>query len=178
MTPRTTSSRLVDRAEIEQLYAEYGYAVHRRCQRILVSSAEADDAVQEVFIRVMRYGTPRGSGVILAWLYRIAERVCFDQLMKKRREGTSPEDTQTPDSTGEPTVRTDRESLHDAMVVLSRCRRSVQQTVLCYYVDQMTQDEVARALSCSRKTVRKRLARFAAIANQTFTGAPAMDGVG
>jgi RNA polymerase sigma-70 factor (ECF subfamily) len=77
---------------VRDLYERYGYAVHRRCLRLLGSSAEADDALQAVFVRVMRWGGLKQSEAPLPWLYRIADRVCFDQLKLRRRQA-SPEES-------------------------------------------------------------------------------------
>src|SRR5512140_3136464 len=55
--------------------------------RMLGSRAEADDAVQEAFLRLMRAGT-EGIDNIAGWLTTIIARVCLDMLRerKSRRE--------------------------------------------------------------------------------------------
>src|SRR5687768_16865893 len=56
--------------------------------RILGSQTEADDAVQETFLRLMRGGTG-GVDNFAGWLTTIVSRVCLDMLRerKSRREG-------------------------------------------------------------------------------------------
>jgi DNA-directed RNA polymerase specialized sigma24 family protein len=41
---------------IIQAYRQYGFLVLRRCRRILRDEAAGEDALQEVFVRLMRYG--------------------------------------------------------------------------------------------------------------------------
>src|SRR5215468_9134621 len=55
--------------------------------RMLGSQTEADDAVQETFLRVMRVGT-NGVDNFAGWLTTIVARVCLDMLRgrKSRRE--------------------------------------------------------------------------------------------
>ena len=44
----------MDAREIEHLYDRYGHVVYGRCLRLLGSSADAEEALQEVFLRAMK----------------------------------------------------------------------------------------------------------------------------
>lgn len=154
----------MDRDAVSALYAQYGFAVHRRCLRLLGSAAEADDAQQAVFMRVMRYGDTLRNEAPLPWLYRIADRVCFDRLRKRKREVVQ-EDPERGAPAEDP-VRPER--LSEVRRVLGQCPSRVQEVAVLYYVDEMTQDEVAATVGYSRKTVRLKLAEFLATARRVL----------
>jgi len=64
--------------------------LHVHCYRMLASYEEAEDAVQEVYLRAWRRrDTFEGGSLFRAWLYRIATNVCLDMLRQRSRRLTS-----------------------------------------------------------------------------------------
>src|SRR3979409_1883838 len=64
--------------------------LHVHCYRMLASFDEAEDAVQETFLRAWRArGGFGGSTLFRAWLYRIATNVCLDEQRRSSRRLTT-----------------------------------------------------------------------------------------
>jgi RNA polymerase sigma-70 factor (ECF subfamily) len=64
--------------------------LHVHCYRMLASFDEAEDAVQETFLRAWRgWDGFDKSSLFRAWLYRIATNVCLDVIRRTARQATT-----------------------------------------------------------------------------------------
>src|SRR6266581_8096595 len=75
-----------DAGKFEDLFERHRSELRSYCYRMLGSPFEADDAVQETFIRAWRgFEGFEGRAALRSWLYRIATNVCLDILSGRER---------------------------------------------------------------------------------------------
>jgi RNA polymerase sigma-70 factor (TIGR02960 family) len=77
----------VDEPAFSGLTERHRRELHVHCYRMLGSFEDAEDTVQETFLRAWRRReTFEGRSTFRAWLYRIATNACLDLLAKRRPE--------------------------------------------------------------------------------------------
>jgi RNA polymerase sigma-70 factor (TIGR02960 family) len=93
MNTMTDELRPLDAQGFDARVEPHRRELHVHCYRMLGSFEEAEDVVQEAFLRAWRgRGTYEGRSSVRAWLYRIATNACLDALDKRpRRPGASGE---------------------------------------------------------------------------------------
>jgi RNA polymerase sigma-70 factor (ECF subfamily) len=75
-----------DEPAFAALVERHRRALHVHCYRMLGSFEEAEDVVQETFLRAWRARDRFEGGELLrAWLYRIATNACLDAIRRSRR---------------------------------------------------------------------------------------------
>jgi RNA polymerase sigma-70 factor (ECF subfamily) len=145
----------------------YGPMVLRRCRRLLGREAEALDACQDVFLRVLERRERLHGEYPSSLLYRIATTVCLNRLRDRSRrpEGHAADG---PDGAEDLLLRLacarEPGGESDARLLLLRLfgrhPASSRTMAVLHYVDGLTLEEVAEVTRLSVSGVRKRLRRL------------------
>ena len=142
--------------EIENLYRQFGPMVLRRCRQILREEDWARDAMQDVFVQILR----RGAMAIdhpSSLLYRIATNVCLNHLRDHRRKAEDSGDelllriASADDHGGEIEARSVLDHL------FGREKESTRTIAVLHLLDGFTLEETAKLVGMSVSGVRKRL---------------------
>ncbi|MBI4510658.1 MAG: sigma-70 family RNA polymerase sigma factor [Deltaproteobacteria bacterium] len=150
----------MDAEKLEDLYRRFAPLVHARARRIL-GDADAEDVVQEVFLRLYR-NPPRDERCMIDWIYTTSTNASLDRLRFRRRRDPSwheeVRDAQV--ALGARSVEAVLASQDLFRKLLAHVDRRTQEVAVLHYLEEMDQSEMARLLGVSRKTVGERLRRF------------------
>lgn len=142
---------------MEEFYRQYGPLVMRRCRHLLKDPLEAQDAVQEIFLKVLNQ--PRWMRVEFpsSLLYTMATHHCLNRLRHRKRNPENREEAFI-DALA---AQDDLESQSSAGRLLDRLFHrfpaSTRVMAVLHYIDGLTLEEVAKETSLSVSGVRKRL---------------------
>lgn len=148
----------LSRERLAEFYQRMGVLVLRRCRLILRDDFAAQDAQQETFVRLAIYGAEFEKRTLpLSWLYRTAERCCFEMLNKKKREPLvdAEKGSTAPPLEGGYSAGESAEIIHQFFKGMDF---KLAQTAVLYYVDGLSQEAIAEELGWSRRTVGKKIA--------------------
>lgn len=148
------------------MYREYGGLVYRRAWRMLGDRQEAEAAVQEVFVRVLRKIEAYDErDKVQNYLFRITTNYCLDQIKSQRRRPKLYEYRPELTAGG---IDPEREAAGREMLklALEQSDARVAQAGWLHHVDGMNQERISEVMELSRRTVGKLLKKFRARARQ------------
>ena len=144
--------------KVEQLYGLYGPAIYSRSKGLLKDSSAAEDATQDVFLKVLRhFESAPSEEAVLPWIHRITTNHCLNLMRDARRHAAPGAEVpeQIDDDFEESLVSRDF-----ATRVLSDAPEELRAPAVLYHGRGIEQAKVAQALGVSRRTVLYRLAEF------------------
>jgi RNA polymerase sigma-70 factor, ECF subfamily len=146
--------------ELTALYEQYGHLLHRRCLAMLKNPADANDALQDTFLRVQRYWSTKGTGSTLSWLYRIATNCCLDIARTRGRERPGDEQTLERLEARVSGHASDADRRGLLAVVLRTLDAKTAEIGVLHHLDGFTQEDIAERTGYSRKTIGRKLKAF------------------
>ena len=146
--------------DVEDLFRRFGPMVHRRCMRMLRDPRDADDALQDVFVRLIHNEDTLHDERAGALLWTMATQVSLNKLRtRRRRPEHGPTLLDTIATAADAEERTMVARALDAVFAREDQGLAVTTRTLAVlrFVDGMTWDEVAATTGLSVGAVRKRL---------------------
>jgi RNA polymerase sigma factor (sigma-70 family) len=143
--------------DVEKCYTRYAPFVLRRCRQLLKNEEEALDAMQETFVKLMRYKTRLEPTALSGLLQKIATNVCLN-IVRTRHYKTR---FAHPDTLLEIASDDDTEKKVWVSDIIDRLFANEKDTTrliaVYHFVDGMTYDEIAGETGLSVSGIRKRL---------------------
>jgi len=163
-----------DRIAFRQLVDHYQNKIYHLAYRMLGNTHEAEDVVQETFLRVyknlVRYDPAQKFST---WIYRIGTNLCIDILRKRKRKRSISLDANLFDSEssdGYDFMPTDEAEQPENLLVLSETRRQVREALdkmpeqyksimILRYLHDLSLQEIGEVLDLPVTTIKTRLHR-------------------
>jgi RNA polymerase sigma-70 factor (ECF subfamily) len=144
--------------QIEAWYRKFGPLIYARCRALLRDDALAEDATQEIFLRLMRCDLP-GDRAAAAWIQSITRNHCLNQIRDRGRRAV-PMSELPERAAGD--LEHELDTRRFASQLFERAPHASREPAALYYVYDVPQDEVARRVGVSRRTVSTRMNEFTA----------------
>ncbi len=154
-----------DRIKFEQIYKKYNGLVYYIALKMLKGNAEAEDAMQETFLRLTKHldkFDDISSHKTKRYIVIVVENICRDVLKRRKKHPmlsfdeaihVEPTFNQAEENILE---KASAELIRTAMSELPSIYRDV---IILRYVDELSDNEISRLLKISAAAVRKRLQR-------------------
>jgi RNA polymerase sigma factor (sigma-70 family) len=149
-------------AEIAELYRAHGHVVLRRASAILRSRADAEEITQDLFASLLSKDIVPERAAMTTYLYAATTHRALNHLRdEKNRQRLLA--TTTRESSAQPSGL----ARALALETLARMPDDLAQVVVYAYVDEMTHQEIADLLGCSRRHVGDLLQRAVELVSGT-----------
>jgi len=138
-----------DTTVFEEIYRRFGERMKSVAWNHLGNASDAEDAVQETFLKIHRAATTfTGEASFATWAYRILVNTCYDALRRRKRrvEETNLDDAETAVRTAPNVDDTKRMALRRMLDDLPEQRRAV---FTLFEIEGLSHAEIAAILGIS-----------------------------
>lgn len=146
----------------EEAYIElintYGNKLLKTCFLMIKDEKEAEDIVQETFIKVFKYmKTFKGESSLYTWIYKIAQNTLRDSYRNKII--TIPYEDYTVSSENIEEIIIDKESREILKDELNKMNFIYRQVLVLFYFDGLSIKEISEILDEKEGTIKSKLSR-------------------
>ena len=148
-----------DPSAFDELVRRHRQRVYAICLRYFRDPAEAEDAMQETFVLLLRKAsTYRGGAAFSTWLYRVATNTCHD-VARRRSRRPQPADLIAADLPDEADLLGNRELGVELEHALAQLEPDQRRAVVLHDVAGLPYADVAEREGVAVGTVKSRIAR-------------------
>ena len=152
-----------DREALRSLFEAYRDRVYSIALYALAGDeGAAADMTQQVFLKLMtRIGQFRGDAEFTTWLYRLVVNTCRDEQRKQRRLVAMPDLALVKTSAKETPAKSyaRREIAELVQTAVTSLKPKLRWPIVLKYSEELSYEEIAAVLGCSKGTVASRLNR-------------------
>jgi RNA polymerase sigma-70 factor (ECF subfamily) len=142
-----------DLRAFERLYHLHGSRMKSIARNLLGTASDAEDAVQDTFLKIQRsIASFRGQSSLATWSFRILINTCYDaRRSRRRKKEVTQDDPEENSPRPEPRASVSHPSLRLALErALSQLTRHQREVFLLYEVEGFRHSEIAVVLDISR----------------------------
>jgi RNA polymerase sigma-70 factor (ECF subfamily) len=146
-----------DRQAFRSLYAKAGPTLYAICLRMMKSRDQADDVLQEAFVKIWErsWQFDPGKGDGLAWLATLTRHCALDRLRRQPKAQLAlDEDTAREVDEASPVLPPDHALTADLGHCLQALREDYRRAVVLAYVNGYTHEELAEHLDKPLGTIK------------------------
>lgn len=144
--------------QFKDIYNNYSQKVLRLCLGYTGDSAQADDLLQEVFIKVWENLSKfRGDSQISTWIYRITVNTCLLHLRKEKKENKVDLESHTYK------ISEEKDDKENQIQLLYRCISELNESdrlIITLMLEEVPYPEIAQITSISEGNLRVKIHRI------------------
>ena len=146
------------RAHVADLYRRHAASVYRRALSLLGQEAEAHEVLQDIFVSLLeRPDQFEGRSTMSTYLYGATTHACLNRLRNQRNRTRLLAQQQ---AVRGPAAEVPSDHLLRVRHALERLPSVLAEVAVYYYVDELSHQEIADVLGCSRRHVGDLLERL------------------
>lgn len=140
---------LVDDDFIQEIVRDYSDMIFRIAYQNLKNKSDCEDAIQEVFMKLIKQATFTDKQHMKAWIIRVTINLCKDLNKSAWYRKTEPLNEDIP------FTKEDKEILDE----ISRLSNDYRNVIYLYYFEKYTISEIAKILDKKENTISSQLTR-------------------
>jgi RNA polymerase sigma factor (sigma-70 family) len=137
--------------EIDALFRRHAATVFRRARQLLRSDAEAQEVVQDLFLSLLDRPTQiKEKDSVISWFYAATTHACLNRLRNQQNRARLLAQRGTAQAEAHELAPDARALLHDT---LGRLPAELAEVAIYAFFDELSQEEIAPLIGCSRRQV-------------------------